>query len=146
MSDNVNRQDIAPRAPTMKNSRVLKAILLISGLIAAGFGGVILLMPVAFYAENGVGLGGNVSLLNEIRAPGGAMLASGILVMSGAFVARLAFTATVMSAVLYLAYGLSRVLSILVDGVPIDGLVQATVLELVVGLVCLFALARYRET
>ena len=145
MSDTVSRQGVASHAPTMKNSMVLKAILLISGLIAAGVGGVILLMPAAFYAGYGIDLGGNVSLLNEIRAPGGAMLAAGILVMAGAFVARLTFTATVLATVLYLAYGLSRVLSIAIDGLPVEDLVFATVLELVVGAVCLVALVRYRE-
>lgn len=129
----------------MKNSKVLKTLLIISGLIASGIGAAILFAPVAFYATYGIELGGNFSLLNEIRAPGGALLASGILILAGAFVEKLSFTAVVVSTLLYLSYGLSRVLSIAIDGIPVVELVQAAVLEIVIGLACVFALVRYRE-
>jgi hypothetical protein len=129
----------------MKNSKVLKTILIISGLIASGFGAAILFTPVAFYASYGIELGGNFSLLNEIRAPGGALMASGILIISGAFVDKLSFTAAVASTLLYLSYGLSRVMSIAVDGMPVEGLVQAAILEIAIGLACVFALIKYRE-
>ena len=129
----------------MKNSKVLKTILIISGLIASGVGAAILFSPVAFYASYGIALGGDVSLLNETRAPGGALLVCGILIMSGAFVDRLAFTATVVSSLLFLSYGLSRVMSIAIDGMPVEGLVQAAVLEIVIGLACVFAFVKYRK-
>ena len=129
----------------MKNSKVLKTILLISGLIATGVGGAILFLPVAFHAISGIELGGNISLLNEIRAAGDALLAMGILIVSGAFVAKLIFTSTVVSTLLYLSYGLSRFLSIAIDGMPAEVLVQVTVLEMVIGLVCVFALAKYHS-
>ena len=129
----------------MKNSKVLKSILLISGLIASAIGATILFSPGAFYASYDIVLGGNVSLLNEIRASGGALLASGLLIMSGAFVDKLTFTAAVVSTLLYLSYGLSRVMSIAIDGVPVEGLLQAAVLEIVIGLACIFALIQYSE-
>jgi hypothetical protein len=129
----------------MKNTKMLKTILIISGLIASGVGATILYSPVAFYASYGIELGGNFSLLNEVRAPGGALLAIGILIMSGAFVDKLAFTAVVVSTLLYLSYGLSRVMSIAIDGMPAEGLVQAAVLEIVIGLACTFALVKFRR-
>lgn len=129
----------------MKNSKVLKTILLISGFIASAIGATILFLPGTFYASYGITLGGNVSLLNEIRASGGALLASGLLIMSGAFVDKMALTAAVVSTLLYLSYGLSRVLSIAIDGVPVEGLLQAAVLEIVIGLACIFALIQYSE-
>ena len=128
----------------MKNSKVLKTILIISGMIASGIGAAILFAPVAFYATYGIELDGNFSLLNEIRAPGGALLASGILIVTGAFVDKLAFTAVVLSTLLYLSYGLSRVMSIAIDGMPAEGLVQAAALEIITGLACVFALVKYR--
>lgn len=130
----------------MKNSKVLKSILFISGLIAIGVGAGILFMPVSFYAADGIDLGGNVSLLNEVRASGGGILAVGVLVLMGAFVAKLAFTSIVISMVMYLSYGISRIQSMAIDGIPAEGLVMATVLELVVGSICVFALLKYRET
>ena len=52
----------------------------------------------------------------------------------------------VVSALIYLSYGLSRILSMAMDGMPAEGLVQVAVLEIVTGLVCVFALVKYRET
>jgi uncharacterized membrane protein HdeD (DUF308 family) len=127
----------------MKNSNVLKTLLIISGLIASAIGATILVSPEGFYAGYGVELGDNLSLLNEIRASGGALLVSGLLIISGAFVDKLRFTATVVSTLLYLSYGLSRVMSMVVDGMPVEGLLQAAVLEIVIGLVCIFALVKY---
>lgn len=129
----------------MKNSKVLKTILLISGFIASAIGTTILFSPGSFYATYGIALGDNVSLLNEIRASGGALLASGLLIMSGAFVDKMAFTAAVVSTLLYLSYGLSRVMSIAIDGAPVEGLIQAAVLEIVIGLACIYALMQYSE-
>jgi hypothetical protein len=128
----------------MKNSKVLKTILIISGLIATGIGGAILFTPVAFQASAGIDLGGNISLLSEIRRLGGALLASGILIMLGAFVAKLTFTSTVISIMIYLSYGISRILSMAIDGMPAEVLVMATVVEIIIGLVSLFALLKYR--
>lgn len=129
----------------MNNSIVLKIILFVSGVIGAGIGAAILFVPDAFHASSGIVLGGNASLLSEIRAPGGALLASGILVLSGAFIGRLAFTSAVVAAILYGSYGLSRLLSISLDGLPHTILLQATALEIALGLICIFALAKYRE-
>ena len=129
----------------MKNSKVLKTILFISGFIASAIGATILFSPGSFYASYDLALGDNVSLLNEIRASGGALLATGLLIMSGAFVDKMAFTAAVVSTLLYLSYGLSRIISIAIDGMPVEGLLQATVLEIVIGLACIFALIQYSE-
>lgn len=46
----------------MKNSKVIKAVLFISGLIATVIGAAIVATPTAFYATYGIELGGNVSL------------------------------------------------------------------------------------
>ena len=128
----------------MKNLKVIKAVLFVSGLIATVIGSAIVTIPATFYATYDIELGGNVNLLNEIRAPGGALLATGILIFSGAFVARLTFTSLVVATLLYLSYGLARILSTVLDGVPDEGLVQAAVLEIVIGLVCAFALTKYK--
>ena len=129
----------------MKNSKVLKIILLLSGLIASGIGAAILFNPVAFYTGSGIHLGGDISLLNDIRAMGAGLLAIGMLIMSGAFVAKLTFTSAVISTLVYLSYGASRIMSIAIDGLPVDALVQAMALEIIIGLVGVFALIKYKE-
>lgn len=127
----------------MKNLKLLNTILLVSGFIAAGIGGAILFVPVGFHALNSIELGSNISLLSEVRAPGGALLACGLLIMGGAFIDRLRFTAIVLAALLYLSYGLSRILSMALDGMPGPNLMQATILELILGLVCAWALLKF---
>lgn len=129
----------------MKNSIILKTILFISGSISAGIGAAILLIPVAFHTSSGLELGNDSSLLNEIRAPGGALLSSGLLILSGVFRAKLTFTATIVATLLYLSYASSRLLSFWLDGMPSDALIQVTGAELVIGLFCLFALIKYRN-
>jgi len=129
----------------MKTSKVIKAVLFVSGLIAMVIGGYILIIPTAFYLTYGIDLGTNISMLNEIRASGGALLATGILIFSGAFLSRMTFTSLVVATFLYLAYGLSRILSTTIDGTPTEGLVQASILEIVIGLVCVFALVKYQD-
>lgn len=129
----------------MKNSKVLTAILIMAGLVAAVIGAEILFMPRVFYTGYGVELGGNLSLLNEMKASGGVLLASGILIMAGAFIIKLRFTATLVSTLIYLSYGLSRVMSIGIDGMPDGGLIQAAFMEIMLGLVSFFALLKYRE-
>ncbi len=116
-----------------------------SGLIAATVGGALLLDPVGFEASAGVQLDRDASLLSEIRAPAGALLASGVLVVLGAFIRRLTSTASLLATVLLLSYGASRLLSIALDGMPGDSIVVAMVVELGLGLACLFALLASRS-
>ena len=128
----------------MKDSKLLKTTLLLSGAIAVGIGGSILFMPTAFYAIYDIDLGANINLLNEIRAPGGVLLAAGALMILGCFMASITFTSIVVAALFYISYGVSRLLSFVMDGMPSDGLVQAAALEICIGAVCIFAILKYR--
>ncbi len=130
----------------MSSSKMTRVTLIVAGLIATVVGISILLVPAAFHATNGIVLGDNASLLSEIRAPGAALLASGVLVVCGAFVEKLTFSALLLATVLYLAYGVSRIISIALDGMPANGLVAVAVLELAVGLVCARALLMYGKS
>lgn len=124
-------------------SKALKAILIIAGLIGVYVGVEILFFPISFYATSGIEIGDNVSLLNEIRAPGGALLISSVLIILGAFVSKLTFTSIVLATLLYLSYGLSRIVSMMVDGRPAEILVYVAVLEIIIGLICAFMLVKY---
>ncbi|MDO8289123.1 MAG: DUF4345 family protein [Parvibaculum sp.] len=129
----------------MQSSFVLKTILFIAGLIGASVGIGMLVVPVPFHATTGIELGDNVSLLNEMRAAGGALLAAGLLILSGVFFNSMALTATVVATVLYLAYGLSRTVSLIVDGPPDSAVYLVMTLELIVGLACAMALMRHHK-
>lgn len=128
----------------MKSNLRLKTLLFITGLIGVGIGAAILLAPVAFHATGGIVVDGDESLMSEMRAAGGALFACGFLVFLGAFVSRLTYTALVLSTVLYTSYGLSRLVSMVLDGMPSSNLVVVTLFELGVGLVCAVALSRIK--
>ena len=130
----------------MNISKAHKGLLFVSGLIATGIGAATLFAPVAFLGTSSIDLGSQVNLLSEVRAPAGALLAGGIVILSGIFVNRLTFTSTVIAALMFLSYGVGRVLSVAVDGVPADAIVGATALEIVIGLAALFMLVRGGET
>ena len=80
-----------------------------------------------------------------MRAAGGVLLSSGIFIMIGTFVSSLRFSAVILATLLYLSYSFSRAVSIMIDGMPSDELVQIAVFELVVGLACAFLLLKYNE-
>ncbi|NTX65548.1 DUF4345 domain-containing protein [Myxococcus sp. CA051A] len=119
----------------MRN-RVTKTVLLVAGVSGSLIGTPLLFIPKVFHGWSGIDLGGQVSLLSEVRAPGGALLACGLLIMAGALWPRMTFTSLVVSTTLYLSYGVSRVLSLVLDGAPAPELVAAMVAELVIGTLC----------
>lgn len=129
---------------TMRNSTAQRSVLVLAGLVLVAIGSGTLFVPVSFHSANGIDLGGSASLLSETRAAGGVLLAIGVLVMLGAFLARLSFAAAAIGALVYLAYGLARLLSLALDGRPAGILVLATVLELLLGIACALALVRHR--
>ena len=100
----------------MDNLRILITLLFVSGLIAMGVGAAILFVPETFHANNGIELGDSIRLLNEVRASGWALLAIGALIMLVVQQGRF-------------------------DGMP----VQVAVLELVIGLFCVFVYANSRH-
>ena len=123
-----------------------RALLLASGLIAAGIAAVILIAPDAFYGGYGIDISADVSLANELKAPAGALLLAGLLMMAGAFKATYTIPSLATAAAVYLSYGLSRVLSMAIDGAPHSGLVSAAAIEVAIGTVCLVDLMRHRKT
>ena len=129
----------------MKNSKVLKSILVIAGLVGVIVSLGNIFIPVEFNASSGIELGTNINLINEFKATGGGLFLSSIFILLGVFMERLTFSSTLLATMLYLGYGFSRISSIVIDGVPSDELVQVAVFEIVMGLIALFALFKYRK-
>ena len=123
----------------------LKILLFFAGLIGVGIGGAILFAPIAFHATSGIIITDDASLLSEMRAAGGVLFACGFLVLLGSFMRSLTFTSLVLATVLYLSYGVSRLVSMAIDGMPSDSLVLVTGFELAVGVICALALAKAKN-
>ena len=125
--------------------RMTRLILPASGLVAISIASAILFAQDDFYSGYGIGIEGNVNLANELKAPTGALLAAGLLMLAGVFRTEFACTSLTTATVIYLSYGLSRLSSMSMDGIPHDGLVGAAIFELVMGVVCLLGLLRFRR-
>ena len=97
-------------------------------------------------AGYGIELGPDPNQLSEVRAPGGALLVLGALMLIGVFSRAYTFASTSIAAAVYLAYGLSRLVSFALDGLPGEGLLVATAFELALGSACAFALLRASRT
>ena len=127
----------------MKNSIVLKIVLGISGVIAMAIATMILVSPSNFYLSNHIHLHHNTNLLSEIRAPAMALFTYGFVIFSGIFLSRLTFTSTLLSTLLYCSYGFGRVLGIILDGKPVDSLMNAAIIEITLGIISLVCLVKY---
>ena len=130
----------------MKFSLIQNLLLLVAGTLLVLVAAMIMTSPIDFYASNSIDLGSNVSLLNELKAPAGFLLAAGLFIISAIFVRGLGDSALILATMVYLSYAAARFASMVFDGVPAAGLVQAAALESVVGLACLTVLLLSRFT
>lgn len=124
----------------MRVSHFSRILLCLTGGIAIAIGGLVLYSPSDFYALNHIDLGGNINLLSEIRAPAGALFASGLVMLLGVFMTSLTFTSTILATLIYLSYGCSRFAGMAIDGIPSSSLVWSAGIELGLGLLCLLCL------
>lgn len=131
----------------MKNSIGLKIYLIISGLLLTVIGGSTLLMPVKMKATENIDIAGDISALNDVRAFSALLLATALLSLVGAFNKQLKYTSAFIMPLLFIALGVGRLISIVADGIPAEGMVMATVLEFVLGFIglILFRVNRHNK-
>jgi len=129
----------------MNESKFVKVVLFISGIIGISIGGALLIDPIGFESSSGIILGGDINLLSELRAQGGTLLTAGILIILGAFVSSLTYTSVIISGLFYFSYGISRVMGMAIDGIPHDILVLATIAEIVIGLLSIYIFIKFRK-
>lgn len=121
-----------------------RGLLLVSGLVAMGIATMILFAAETFYAGYGIALHSDADLANELKAPAGTLLLAGLLMLVGAIRPKFTVMSLTAATAVYLSYGLSRCLSMAVDGVPNSELVVAGVFELALGSICSLDLIRHR--
>ncbi|PWJ43258.1 DUF4345 domain-containing protein [Sediminitomix flava] len=129
----------------MKKSKVLTTYLIISGLLLTFIGGATLANPIAMKASAGIDISQNISVINDVRAASALFLAVALLTIIGAFRTKLTYTSNLVVSLLFLSLGLGRLISILSDGIPVDGLVKATGLEFILGIIGVFLFQKYKS-
>ena len=129
----------------MKESMVFKVILIVLALTLVVFGGWRLVDPIGFLTFNGLELSDDAGLLSEVRGAGGIIMVSGFVVGLGAFLHVWSRTSVVLAAMVFLPLGLGRLMGLALDGSPGAGVIQGMAIELVFGVLALFAFFRYRN-
>jgi hypothetical protein len=129
----------------MKESRVFKVILIVLALTLVVFGGWRLMAPIGFYTFSGLELSGDAGLLSEVRGAGGIIMVSGLVVALGVFQHAWSRTSVLVAAVVFLSLGLGRLMGIALDGLPGAEVLQGMAIELVFGVLALFAFFKYRD-
>ena len=120
--------------PRMKNTMTV-TYLAVGGLLLLAIGSAILLAPHAFHGSNGIARGEDPNLLSEIRAPGGLLAVSSLVILSGALRTQLRSRTVQLCVLVYGSFSVARLASMALDGTPATSIVGATVLELIVALV-----------
>ncbi|MEO0425074.1 MAG: DUF4345 domain-containing protein [Pseudomonadota bacterium] len=123
----------------MTLTKLQTTILAIAGFTALLIGTLIALAPHAFYAGNGIDLAGKVDLLSELRAPGLNLAVLGGVMLAGLVRPRWRTVAIATSLIVFIAFPLGRLLSVIVDGWPSTSIQIALVVELGIAAACVFA-------
>ena len=113
-----------------------RSVLAVAGLVAVAVGVGLLVDPVGFEALNDVVSASDTNSLSEARGTGGGLVAVGGLVLAGAVVPAVGRASALLAALVYLGYGLARLVSIAVDGVPSAGIVVVAAAELTLSAAC----------
>jgi hypothetical protein len=114
----------------------------LSGLVALAIGLMITFLPQTFYASYGIGLAPDPNLLSELRAPGAGLATLGALMLAALFRPALTPIAVTAAFVVYLAFPAGRLISLVADGTPSNGILGALGFEILIACALLYAFAR----
>lgn len=124
----------------MGNTIWEKLVLALSGLVGVGIGLYALFWPRALFASSGTILGDDISLMSEIRAPAMVLILFGLVMLAAVAIPAIRQAALWASALIYLSYGLGRLISLALDGVPHANILAALGIEIFIGLLCVYVL------
>lgn len=118
----------------------------VASLILLAIGLWVFVDPVAYAAGMGVAIPRDPSLLSDMRAQAGALLGFAGLLGFATLRPRHIAMAAPAGAIVFLTYGLSRLVAMSVDGMPVTSLVVAAAFELIVGVALVLVARRASST
>lgn len=121
-----------------------RTFLFVCAALVGAIGGAVLLSPHAFFATNNIALNNDPNLMSEIRAPGGLLIAAGLMMLAGAVFHKHLLNALRVAAITFSAYGLARCISWVADGAPSSSLMIALTLEMGLGIIAAILLAKIK--
>ncbi|MEQ8409352.1 MAG: DUF4345 domain-containing protein [Gammaproteobacteria bacterium] len=123
-------------------SKLIATQLTLNGWVAVLIGSFIVFEPVNMLS--GYGLQPNLSpaLMSELRSPGGLLFACGLVIAHSALAADNYERGLKLSTMVYGGYGITRLLSIVVDGEPAVDIMLAAAIEIALLLLSGLALLK----
>lgn len=112
------------------NGLIARTILAGSGAVLAFIGGNLMFAPNSFVQKSGISVGQDPSLMSELTAPSGLLIIAGAFMIRSAMKQHFARPALLLGAVMYGSYGIGRLVSMALHGVPSEPLVAAAIIEL----------------
>jgi hypothetical protein len=109
------------------------------------FGGATLLMPMELKASFDIPIPHDMNVLNDTRAFSMLSFVIGLFRVLGAFKNRLTYAATLIVFIQFLALGCGRLVSIMIDGTPVEGNIIGMSNEFFFGIVGAILFAIYRK-
>lgn len=109
---------------------ITRTALAVSGAVLGLIGGALMFAPKAFLEMSHVMVERDPGLMSELAAPSGVLIISGALMMLAAAKFRFADLALLTGAIVYGSYGVGRLVSMALHGVPSDSLIAAMIIEL----------------
>ena len=122
-----------------------KTALGVSGLTAIGIGALILAAPHAFFANYGITVGDDASLLSELRAPAAGLVTFGVLMLVGIWRPAMTYVSKAAALTVFLAFPAGRIIGLVIDGLPSGPIIGALLFELAVAALCVVAFGRRAE-
>ena len=107
-----------------------RGVLAISGAILSLIGATVMAAPVLFLATSEIIVEHDASLISEVTAPSGLLIMTGALLVFGAIKRHLTRPALVLGAIVYCSYGLSRLASAHLHGMPSQTLITIAYFEM----------------
>lgn len=122
-----------------------RCLLHLNGWVAVLIGSFIVIDPVSMLASYGLQDGLSASLMSELRAPGGLLIACGLSIVQSTLSIDNFQRGLTLSVMVYGSYGSVRVLGIMLDGMPATGILMATAIELILCVASFIALQQSRR-
>jgi len=113
-----------------------KIALALSALTFLVIGALVVFAPDFLFGLNRIVLDPSAAMMSEIRAPGVLLLLGGALAVGGLLSRAFERSALLVSAGLLLSYGMGRLISLPLDGMPPASLAIAAAVELGLGAWC----------
>lgn len=129
----------------MKNSKILKGYLFVSGLLLIYFGAATALMPIELKASFDIDIPRDINVLNDMRAFSTLSFVIGVFTVLGALKSKLTYAASLIVFIQFLALGCGRLVSILIDGAPVQGNLIGMSNEFFLGIVGAILFLKFRE-